>query len=161
MNIAYFVLAFCAGAAIATQAIVNGQLTASVGGNTVVAALISFFVGGVLLALIAFSRGGMASALATLPSVSLWKYLGGFLGAGFIFSTTFLAPRIGLANVLALVIAGQLIASLTIDHLGLLGAMQRPVSVTKLGGAVVLLLGVSMILFGDRVLANLARHSGA
>ena len=158
MNIAFFILAFCAGAAIATQAVVNGQLTAGIGGNTVVAALVSFFVGTVILAVIAISRGGMTGALAALPAQSLWKYLGGFLGAGFIFSTTFLAPRIGLANLLALIIAGQLIASMTIDHFGLLGALQRPVSPIKLCGALVLLLGVALTLFGDRLAAIFARH---
>jgi len=161
MTIFYLILALSAGAAIATQAVVNGQLAVGIGGNTVAAALISFVVGTVVLAIIAFSRGGVGDTLAALPSQTLWKYLGGFLGAGFIFSTTFLAPRIGLTSLLALIILGQLTASMTIDHFGLLGAIQRQVTPIKLCGALLLLIGVSLTLFGDRLLAALGRHGGA
>ncbi len=159
MNFAFLLLAFFAGAAIATQANINGQLATGVAGNTIFAALISFIVGTIVLAAIAVSRGGLPAALAALPSQQIWKFAGGFLGAGFIFSTTFLAPRIGLTNLLVLVIAGQLLASVTIDHFGLLGATLRPVSPIKLGGAIVLLLGVTLTLFGDRLAGMLIRTS--
>lgn len=159
MNFSYFALAFCAGAAIATQSNINGQLAAGIAGNTIVAALISFAVGTIVLAAIALTRGDAAMALAAAPSQPLWQFAGGILGAGFIFSTTFLAPRIGLTNLLVLVIAGQLLASVTIDHFGLLGSVLRPVSPIKLFGAILLLLGVAITLFGDRLTGLLARSS--
>ncbi len=159
MNSAFFILAFCAGAAIATQANINGQLAAGLGGNTIVAALISFVIGTLILASIAVARGGLLLALAAIPSQSLWKFAGGFLGAGFIFSTTLLAPRIGLTNLLVLVIAGQLFASITIDHFGLLNSVLRPVSLIKFCGALLLLAGVALTLFGDRLLGLFARVS--
>lgn len=159
MNLAFLILAFVAGAAIATQANINGQLATGVAGNTIFAALISFVVGTIVLAVIAVSRGGLPAAFAALPSQQTWKFAGGFLGAGFIFSTTFLAPRIGLTNLLVLVIAGQLFASVAIDHFGLLGSTVRTVSPIKLGGAIVLLVGVALTLFGDRLAGMLTRAS--
>jgi transporter family-2 protein len=62
-----------------------------------------------------------------------------------------LAPRIGLANMLALVSAGQLLSSLVIDHFGLIGVVTRQVSGIKLAGACVMLAGVSLTLFGHQL----------
>lgn len=159
MNSAFFILAFCAGAAIATQANINGQLAAGLDGNTIVAALISFVVGTLVLGMLAVSRGGLPVILAAITSQPLWKFAGGLLGAGFIFSTTLLAPRIGLVNLLVLVIAGQLFASITIDHFGLLGSPLRPVSLIKFCGALLLLAGVALTLFGERLLGLFIRAS--
>ena len=153
MIYALYAVAFGAGAAIALQASINGQLASGIGGNTVAAALFSFVTGTIALAVIAMSRGGLSSAIAELPSQPWWRLTGGLLGAMAIFSTVLLAPRIGLVNLLTLVIAGQLTLSLAIDHFGLLSAVVRPVSGVRLAGAIVMMAGVLMALFGDRLIA--------
>lgn len=160
MNLILFLIAFAAGSAISTQAAVNSQLAGGLQGNTVAAALISFVIGTIALAAIAFSKGGLATALAHLPSQPLWRFSGGFLGAAAIFSTVLLAPRIGLANMLALVIAGQLLTSLAIDHFGLIGMVTRHVSGIRVMGAIVLLAGVSITLFGDSLIETVTRAVG-
>jgi transporter family-2 protein len=157
MNLALLVMAFCAGAAIATQAAVNGQLALSLGNNVVAAALVSFVCGTLALWGVAAWRGGLVEAMALLPSQPLWKFAGGFLGAGFIFCTVFLGPRIGLVNMLVLIIAGQLLASMTIDQFGLINMAVRKVSAIRLAGAVVMLCGVVLAVFGDRIAAAMAR----
>ncbi|MFJ2988056.1 DMT family transporter [Collimonas sp. NPDC087041] len=152
-------LAFGAGAAISAQAAINGQLAASLSGNTIAAALFSFFSGTILLALIGLSRGGLSDALAQLPAQPWSRLIGGLLGASAIFCTVLLAPRIGLSNLLALVIAGQLVSSLLIDNYGLLGTAVRQVSLVKISGATVMLAGVLLTLFGDRLATLvLTRH---
>jgi bacterial/archaeal transporter family-2 protein len=151
MNILFWSIAFAAGCAISVQAAVNSQLAGGLGGNTPAAALVSFAVGAVALGLIALSRGGMAAAIASLPSQPAWRFAGGVLGAAAIFSTVLLAPRIGLANLLALVIAGQLLSSLAIDHFGLVGAVVREVSPLKAAGAVVMMAGVFITLFSNAI----------
>lgn len=148
-----FLLAFGAGTAISVQAAVNGQLAAAIGGNTIAAALFSFFSGTILLAAIAIARGGLPDALAQIPAQPWPRLIGGFLGASAIFCTVLLAPRIGLGNLLALVIAGQLLSSLLIDNYGLLGVAVRQVSLVKIGGASVMIAGVLLTLFGDRLVA--------
>ncbi|MGP2706443.1 DMT family transporter, partial [Serratia marcescens] len=49
----------------------------------------------------------------------------------------------------------QLLSSQVIDHFGLLGALRRPVSLLKLGGMLVMLVGLAVMLFGDRLSARL------
>jgi transporter family-2 protein len=99
----------------------------------------------------AVGTGGLGLALSNLGGQPLWRFAGGLLGAGAIFCTVMLTPRLGLATLLALVIAGQLLASITIDNFGLLGVIARSATVARLLGAVVMLLGVLIALFGDRV----------
>jgi bacterial/archaeal transporter family-2 protein len=45
----------------------------------------------------------------------------------------------------ALLVAGQMLASLAFDHYGMLGLAQRPADVTRIIGAVLLVAGVVMI----------------
>ncbi|MBB5369135.1 MULTISPECIES: DMT family transporter [unclassified Janthinobacterium] len=153
MSTLLFMIAFCAGAAISCQAAINGQLAGAIGHNTIAAALFSFLSGSVLLAVIAIGRGGLLPSLAALPAQPWWRLTGGLLGAGAIFCTVMLAPRIGLGALLALVIAGQLLSSLAIDHFGLLGVAVRQVSWLKMTGAAVMLGGVLLTLFSDRLTA--------
>lgn len=157
MNAALFLLAFCVGIFISVQAAVNSQLAGSLHANSVVAALISFTVGTLALGIAAFARGGAGEALGALAQQPLWKLSGGLLGAAFVFGTVFLAPRIGLLNLVVLVIAGQLIMSMAIDNFGLINMAVRKVSAIRLAGALVVVAGVSLTLFGDRIVAALER----
>jgi transporter family-2 protein len=158
MNLLLFLIAFGAGIAVSFQAAINSQMAAAVGANSVVAALVSFVCGTVALAVVAFARGGLPDALAALPQQPLWKFSGGFLGAAFIFCTVVLVPRIGLLNMVVLVIAGQLLTSMTIDHFGLINVAVRKVSPVRLMGAAVMVFGVVLALFGDRIAAALERQ---
>ena len=151
MNVLLFAVAFAAGIAVSFQAAINSQMAAAVGANSVVAALVSFLCGTCALAVIAFVRGGLRKALAALPQQPLWKFSGGFLGAAFIFCTVVLVPRIGILNMVVLVIAGQLLTSMAIDHFGLVNVAMRKVSPIRLAGAAVMIAGVGMALFGDRI----------
>ena len=160
MNLSLFLVAFCVGIAMSVQAAVNSQLASSIGANSVVAALVSFSCGTVALLAMAIAKGGLAglgATLAALPSQPLWKFAGGFLGAGFVFGTVFLAPRIGLLSLIVLVIAGQLFTSMAIDHFGLIHMAVRKVSPVRLAGALVVALGVAITLFGDRIVASMGR----
>jgi transporter family-2 protein len=157
MNLLLFFVAFSAGIAVSFQAAINSQMAAAVGANSVVAALVSFLCGTAVLAIVAFARGGLPDALAALPQQPLWKFSGGLLGAAFIFCTVMLVPRIGLLNLVVLVIAGQLVTSMAIDHFGLVNVAMRKVSAVRLLGAAVMIVGVGMALFGDRVAQALGR----
>lgn len=157
MNAALFLLAFCVGIFISVQAAVNSQLAHALHSNSVVAALISFSVGTAVLAIAAFAKGGAGEAFSALGQQPLWKLSGGALGAAFVFGTVFLAPQIGLLNMVVLVIAGQLMMSMAIDHFGLVQMAARKVSLIRVAGTLVVLLGVSLTLFGDRIAAAWGR----
>ncbi|SEU03852.1 DMT family transporter [Pseudomonas graminis] len=153
MNAAYYLLAIAAGLGITLQTTLNGQLAKGVGGDSVAAALFSFTAGAVCLGVFSLMRGGIVASLAAIPVQPWWSLLGGLLGAGALLSYVVLAPKIGLSALLGLAIAGQIISSLVIDHFGLMGASERPVSLVKLAGSMVMLAGLAIALFGDKWLA--------
>ena len=150
MNAAYYLLAIAAGLGITLQTTLNGQLAKGVGGDSVAAALFSFTAGAVCLGVFSLMRGGIVASLAAVPAQPWWSLLGGLLGGGALLSYVVLAPKIGLSALLGLAIAGQIISSLVIDHFGLMGASERPVSLVKLAGSMVMLAGLAIALFGDR-----------
>ncbi|WP_017904570.1 DMT family transporter [Pseudomonas asplenii] len=150
MNAAYYLLAVCAGLGITLQATLNGQLAKGVGGDSVAAALFSFTAGAIGLGVFSLVRGGIVTSLAAIPAQPWWSLLGGLLGAGALLSYVVLVPKIGLSALLGLAIAGQIISSLVIDHFGWMGALERPISPVKLVGAVVMLAGLAIALFGDK-----------
>ncbi|WP_113632970.1 DMT family transporter [Pectobacterium peruviense] len=150
MSAVYFMMAFGAGMAVTLQTTLNGQLSKGIGGDSVAAALFSFAIGMLFLTVVASARGGIVASLGAIPAQPLWCLMGGLLGASALLCNVVLVPRIGLAALLGLVIAGQLISSLVIDHFALLGVNARPVSVIKFSGATLMLLGLAISLFGDR-----------
>jgi transporter family-2 protein len=158
MNAVLFALAFCVGIFISVQAAVNSQLASALHANSVVAALISFSVGTLVLGIAAFARGGVGEAFGLLGQQPLWKLTGGMLGAAFVFGSVFLAPRIGLLNLVVLVIAGQLLMSMAIDNFGLVQMAVRKVSSIRMAGALVVVAGVALTLFGDRIVAAMGRQ---
>lgn len=151
MSTIYYLIAFAAGLGITLQTTLNSQLARGLGGDAVTAALFSFAAGAISLGVISLLKGGLSTSLAALPSQPLWSLAGGLIGACALFSYVVLAPRIGLSALLGLAIVGQLLSSQVIDHFGLLGAIRRPVSVMKLCGLLVMLAGLAIMLFGDRL----------
>ena len=61
-------------------------------------------------------------------------------------SLSFSVPRLGLVATITLLVATQFIFGAVIDHYGLLGADIRPLTLQKLGGISVLMLGVYLII---------------
>ena len=68
-----------------------------------------------------------------------------------------LAIALAKGGLIVLVIAGQLITSMAIDHFGLIHMAVRKVSAVRLAGALVVALGVAITLFGDRIVASMGR----
>lgn len=81
---------------------------------------------------------------------SWWRWTGGAIGAVFVFTSVFLAPKIGIANTMFLFILGQLVGSMLIDHFGLIQMPLRPLQWWKFVGMAVMLAGVALFVFGER-----------
>jgi bacterial/archaeal transporter family-2 protein len=137
--------AVLAGALVSVQSPINAGLAAGIG-SPLAAATISFVVGTVALLALSgvLTRGVDIAALARLSPVLL---LGGLLGAVFVMSNILLTPRIGVGAVVALGIAGQMIASLLLDKYGLLGLAERGLSTGRLTGALLVVGGALMVRF--------------
>jgi transporter family-2 protein len=137
--------AFLGGSALAVQVGLNNGLRSRMG-HPIPAALTSFATGTVaLLAYMLLTRPGWPerSSLASAPA---WIWLGGIVGAGYIVASATFAPRLGAGGWLALVIAGQILASVALDHYGLVGFRVRPFSLGRGVGVALLLVGVVVVL---------------
>jgi bacterial/archaeal transporter family-2 protein len=148
MQIPYFLLALIIGLIVPLQSAVNNQLKGVIGGSTLLAALLSFSIGTLTLALIALLSGQKWAGLANLGNASWWMLTGGLMGALFVFGTTLLAPKIGVAAMVSLIISGQIIASLLFDRFGLLGLPVREIGSLRILGAVLIAAGVLLVNFG-------------
>jgi bacterial/archaeal transporter family-2 protein len=143
MQILLRALALTAGVLLIVQVGVNATLRRALG-SPVTAALLSFVVGaGALAVLLLFVRPwpGRAQFLAA----PWWAWLGGLLGAFYVMSTIIVGPRLGAAALLALIVLGQLVTSLLVDHFGWLGFPQHAVTPLRLLGAALLFGGVLLI----------------
>ncbi len=84
--------------------------------------------------------------LAGLRSVPPYVvFSGGLLGACYVTAAIILAPRLGVAALVSLAIAGQLAAGLVLDHFGLLGLAERSLSLGRGLGVVLVFAGALMV----------------
>jgi transporter family-2 protein len=150
MVLMFLLMAFVIGLVIPLQSAVNNALRNTLHSGSMLAALVSFAVGTVALVVVGAVTGQPFATLGGLPRVAWWQWLGGVMGAFFVFGTTLLAPRIGLAAMVSLIVAGQVCSSLLFDRFGLLGLPVRDVSWIRLAGAVLILGGAVLVNFGDR-----------
>ena len=141
----YLALALAIGCLIPLQAAINARLRDHLDESTLLASLVSFGVGTLALAAMVVVTGQRWQGLAGVGHAKAWQLTGGLLGAVFVFATTLLAPKIGLAKMVALVIAGQVLMSLVADHHGWLGLAVREVSPVRALGAALVVAGVLMV----------------
>ena len=137
------ILVLVAGGLIALQAPTNAILGRA-GGSPVLAALISFVVGTIALALVWIGTGNRPRA-SSFAGVPWYAWLGGLYGATFVAVAAYAAPRIGLASLITIGIAGQIIMAMWVDHVGALGLPKDPFSAVKLGGALLVVAGVILV----------------
>jgi transporter family-2 protein len=139
-----YVLALGAGVSVATQQVLNGSLRTALG-SPAWAGLISY-AGGLLTMIVAVIvlREGVPS-FRLMAGVPWWAWSGGLFGGAFILLSILLLPSLGAATLFALVIAGQVLAAVTLDHFGAFGLPPHPLGIARLAGAILLIAGVILI----------------
>lgn len=135
--------AVLAGALVALQAPTNAMLARAVG-SPVNAALVSFAVGLVGLAIAALALGVRPNA-AEVRALPWYAWIGGLYGAVFVAVAAFAAPRIGVTFFLAASIAGQLAMALILDRAGAFGVPVQEISATRVAGVVLVLAGAWLV----------------
>jgi bacterial/archaeal transporter family-2 protein len=140
----YLAFALGAGAMLPIQFGINAQLSTWVG-SPVRAALISFVVGtlALLAATLAFSRHWPAAE--RIGAAPWWVWLGGLFGATYVLGSIVAAPRLGAVALVAVILAGQAIASLLVDHFGWVGFEEHPISAGRVAGVALLAAGVALV----------------
>ena len=141
---AFLLFAFLAGAMLPFQFGINAQLATWVE-SPVRASLISFCVGGLaLLAVTLVAVRGWPPG-AKLADAPWWVWVGGLFGAFYVLGSVVTAPRLGAATLVALILAGQALASLLVDHFGWVGFEQHSLSAGRLAGIALVGVGVALI----------------
>ncbi|PPE74231.1 hypothetical protein C3942_09385 [Solimonas fluminis] len=148
----YYVLAFAIGVLLPLQTAINSNLRAQLGDSVLLATMVSFGVGALTMALLALCSGERPG-LQALSQLQWWQFSGGLLGAAIVAGSILLAPRIGLAGMTALVVGGQLCASLLFDRYGFLGLAERALTTPRVLGMLLVLAGILLVNYGDRLRA--------
>lgn len=138
-------MSFAGGALFALQAPINMRLGQMMGGP-LAGAFLSFFTGTILLSIMLAAQRKPV-LISQIGQTSPWMWLGGALGAFMVFASVYAVGRLGSAAMLALIIGGQILASLLIDHYGLMVAQAVPLSPLRVAGAAVMVVGILMILY--------------
>ncbi|MGM0424564.1 MAG: DMT family transporter [Thermodesulfobacteriota bacterium] len=144
MQLVFILLVLLAGVMAPTQAGINSQLSQYLR-SYYLAALVSFFVGSI--ALLAFNLL-LRSPLPALEDISRspwWVWLGGFCGAFLVTVTIAAVPRLGATTMFAFFLAGQMLASLLLDHFGLMGYPQQSINLWRVAGVILLLSGALLV----------------
>jgi transporter family-2 protein len=132
------VIAAIGGAAITLQGQFMGLMDKTIG--TKESVFITYAGGGILAGCVMLAaRGGNLKAWHSVP----WYTLGaGVVGLVIVGTIGYTVPRLGLTKAFTLIIAAQLIMAALLDHFGLLGAVTRPLDISRVLGIGVLVLGV-------------------
>jgi transporter family-2 protein len=141
----YVILALVGGAGVVVQVGVNSALR-RYAGQPVWATLVSFIVGTGTIAVAFLATRQPWPGRALFVGAPWWIWVGGLLGASYVFSSVIAGPRLGAAAYLACVIVGQLLASILIDHFGWVGFPVHSASPGRIIGALLLLAGVGLVL---------------
>jgi bacterial/archaeal transporter family-2 protein len=143
-NYFFIILAIAAGLMMPTQAAINNKLAGYVE-SPILSAFISFAVGTIALFFYILAAGIPLGNLASAKNAPLVAWLGGILGAFFVASTVVLVPRLGVALTFSLIIAGQMLITLVIDHYGILGVPVKEISIPRVVGVSLIVVGVILI----------------
>jgi bacterial/archaeal transporter family-2 protein len=138
-------LAFVAGMCVPVQFGVNAQLRNVVGGPAAATA-ISFFVGTIAALIVAvFILRESLPEIGSVSDAPWWVWTGGLLGVVYVLASILLTPQLGSAATIGFILAGQVAASILIDHFGFLRIPIHELSLPRLIGAVLIVVGVAVV----------------
>jgi transporter family-2 protein len=143
-TVAYALLAAGAGACIALQASANGAFRRNL--NDASYATFFSICGTFATAVTAMLVLRPATpSMESLRSTAWWNWVGGPLGALIVLAGASLTNRLGAAPFIALVVGGQLLCSLLLDHFALMNLPEQPITPGRVLGAVLVVAGVLCI----------------
>jgi transporter family-2 protein len=111
------------------------------------AVIVSSSLGIILLVAVTLTAQTPWPSLPSVAGTPWWGWLGGPLGAIYAVTTVLVARELGAATLTALVVTGQLVCSVVLDHFGWVGFTEHAAGIGRV-------LGVSA--HGSRVLLDRA-----
>ncbi|MBP6117456.1 MAG: DMT family transporter [Neisseriaceae bacterium] len=142
-------LAMFAGAVVPFQAASNATLGRMVG-HPLMATFISLSVSLVLTIIALMALKVSPPSFSTLSQIPSWAWLGGVAGVIYISVALILTPKLGVLSFMMAVMAGQLLAAMLLDHFGLMGLSIKPITLWRLAGLALVLIGLFLPTLMDR-----------
>ena len=143
MKIAWLFIALLAGALLPIQAGLNAKLVKSIA-SPVHASLLSFITGALAVAFFILLTKQSVS-WAGVKSAPGYVWIAGVLGAFYVTVVILAFPRIGAALTFGLVVAGQMLISMLLDHFNILVHQQHPINIYRIMGILLIVSGVIII----------------
>ncbi|MFJ4247861.1 DMT family transporter [Pseudomonas sp. NPDC089741] len=141
-------LAAFAGAVVPFQSAINSNLARGLG-HPLWATLASLLVSALVLLPVILALRLPLPSMAFISKAPMWMWAGGAFGVCFVALAVVLLPKLGASGFVALALAGQVIASMVLDHFGLFGLVEKQLTVSRVSGALLLIAGVVLIQFGQ------------
>ena len=129
------------GVSVGVQGLIAGAMSQRIG---VISSSFIIHLGGMILSglLLVWVGGEKIRNWHSLP----WYMLGaGVFGVILYLTISLTLPRLGGTMMITLIIFGQLLAGILIDHYGWLGVAVRPIDVARIAGVVLILAGGYLI----------------
>ena len=133
-----------AGISVLIQQVLNANLRAELY-SAAWSGFVSYFLGVLCMVGLAIVLRDPVPSTTTILRVPLWAWSGGIFGAIFIGLSIITIPKLGGAAYIALLVTGQMIAALAVDHFGWLGVQERPIDSLRMLGVALLIGGVVLI----------------
>ena len=74
-----------------------------------------------------------------------YAWVGGLYGAIFVVAAAWGVPKLGVATTITLMVAGQLLLSLVLDHFGVMDVPKQPMNLGRIAGVALVLVGVLLV----------------
>jgi len=129
------------GVAVGVQSPIAGAMGQKVGGTA--SSFIVHLSGLIFSAILLILQGG--ERIREWRSLTWYMFGAGIFGLILYQTINITLPRLGSTTMIALIIIGQLLTGIVIDHFGWFGVTPRPVDLTRMIGLGVLLFGGYLI----------------
>ncbi len=137
-------LALGAGVSFVFQQAVNAGLRTDLN-SAAWAGFVSYLGGSICMLILAAALRDPIPFTASALRTNWWAWSGGLFGAIYIAISIVLVPQLGTAAFIALLVSGQMLASLIFDHFGLFGVAQHSMGLGRIAGGLLLIGGVVLL----------------
>jgi transporter family-2 protein len=135
-------LAILLGTVLTTQVATNAQLGKALG-NPYIPATVNMAFGLIVTVILTWALTSQWPSRAMMREAPWYVWpAGGVFGVAYLTGNILLAPKLGAGALVALVVAGQLIFSVLLDHFGWLGFAQHTAGIARLAGCSLMIAGV-------------------
>ena len=154
VQISHILITFVASVIITAQSSINSELNTYTE-NPLITALINFTTGLMVLSVMMIFSRPIRKGFISIPRLvregrlKRWQLFGGLSGAFFVASQSSLVQVIGVAIFTVAAVAGQTSAALLVDKLGIGPAGKQPVTLMRIGAAILGIVGVLVSVLGQ------------